>query len=151
MFTDFWLRPSFGAIKKGQSTSWLRGKMAKTETLKLSEVQILTFQLWKLHVYDIQYIKVIYDQASRQVGKVAKLSLTRPLRKKLRMRWFFDVSKVKDSSFFKSDLTDPPQIFNAHLLENTDLSPSRFHFSVVFILRSCFESDGFIDYSNEWD
>ena len=32
-----------------------------------------------------------------------------------------------------------------------DLSPSRFHFSVSFISRSCFESDGFIAYSNEWD
>ena len=36
-----------------------------------------------------------------------KSSLRRPLRKKLRMRWFFDVFKVKESSFFKSDLTDP--------------------------------------------
>ena len=53
--------------------------------------------------------------------------------------------------FFKSDLTDPPQIFDAHLLENTDLSPSRFHFSVVFISRSCFASDSFIAYSNECD
>ena len=35
--------------------------------------------------------------------------------------------------FFKSDLTDTPQIFDAHLLENTDLSPSRFHSSVGFI------------------
>ena len=77
------------------------------------------------------------------------LTLRRPLRKKLRMRWFFDVSEVKESSFLKSDLTDPPQIFDAHLLENTDLSPSRFHFSVGFISRSCFESDGFIAYSNE--
>ena len=51
--------------------------------------------------------------------------------------------------FFKSDLTDPPQIFDAHLLKNTDLGPSRFHFSVGFISRSCFESDGFISYSNE--
>ena len=51
--------------------------------------------------------------------------------------------------FFLSDLIDPPQIFDAHLLENTDLSPSRFNFSVVFISRSCFESDGFIAYSNE--
>ena len=62
------------------------------------------------------------------------------------MRWFFDVSKVKESSFSKSDLT---QIFDAHLLENTDLSPFRFHFSVGFISRSCFESDGVIAYSNE--
>ena len=73
----------------------------------------------------------------------------RPLRKKLRMRWCFDVSKVKKSSFFKSDLTDLPQIFDAHLLKNTNLSPFRFHFSVGFISRSCFESDGFIAYSNE--
>ena len=36
-----------------------------------------------------------------------------------------------------------------HLLKNTDLSPSRFHFSVDFISRSCFKSDGFIAYSNE--
>ena len=78
-----------------------------------------------------------------------RLTLRRPLRRKLWMRWFFDVSKVKESSFLKSDLTDPHQIFDAHLLVNTDLSPSRFHFSVGFISRSCFESDGFIAYSNE--
>ena len=80
-----------------------------------------------------------------------KLSLRRPLRRKFRMRWFFDISKVKESSFFKTVLTDPPQIFDAHLLENTDLSSSRFHFSVGFISRSCFESDCFIAYPNEWD
>ena len=73
--------------------------------------------------------------------------LRHPLRRKLRMRWFFDVSKVKESSFFKSDLTDPPHNFDAHLFENTDLSPSGFHFSVGFISRSCFESDGLIAYS----
>ena len=28
------------------------------------------------------------------------LTLTRPLRRNLRMRWFFDVSKLKESSFF---------------------------------------------------
>ena len=26
----------------------------------------------------------------------------------------------EESDFFKSDLTDPPQIFDAHLLENTN-------------------------------
>jgi len=51
------------------------------------------------------------------------------------MRWFFDVPKVKESTFFKSDLTDPPQIFDAHLLEKTDLSPSRFYFSVGLIYQ----------------
>ena len=77
------------------------------------------------------------------------LTLRRPLRKRLLMRWFFDVSKEKESSFSKSDLTDPPHIFDAHLLEITDLSPSRFHYSVGFISRSCFDSDGFIAYPNE--
>ena len=51
--------------------------------------------------------------------------------------------------FFKSDLTDPPQNFLDHLLKNIDLSSSKFHFSVIFISRSCFESDGCIAYSNE--
>ena len=40
-----------------------------------------------------------------------ELTLRRPLRKKLRMRWFFDASEVKESIFFKSDLTDPPSDF----------------------------------------
>ena len=63
------------------------------------------------------------------------LTLTRPLRRKLRIRWFFDLSEVKESSFSKSDLTDPSQIFDAHLLENTNSSPSSFHFSVDFIYK----------------
>ena len=51
--------------------------------------------------------------------------------------------------FFTSDITDPNQIFDVHVLETNDLSPSGFHFSVGLISRSCFESDGFIAYSNE--
>ena len=43
------------------------------------------------------------------------LTLTRPLRRKLRMRWFFDGSKVKESSFFNRTLLISPQIFDAHL------------------------------------
>ena len=51
--------------------------------------------------------------------------------------------------FFQSDLTDPPQTFDAHLLENTNLTPFSFHFSVDFYITICFESDGFIAYPNE--
>ena len=40
--------------------------------------------------------------------------------------------------FLKSELTDPPQIFDAHLLENTNVSPSRFHFSVGFHIKIMF-------------
>ena len=47
------------------------------------------------------------------------LTLRRPLRKKLRMRWFFDVSEVKESSFFKSDLTDPPSDFWCASFDNS--------------------------------
>ena len=52
-------------------------------------------------------------QASQEtvMMKMKQLTLTRPMRRKLRMRWFFDVSKVKKSSFFKSDLTVPPSDF----------------------------------------
>ena len=49
-----------------------------------------------------------------------------------------DVSKVKESSFLKLELTDPPQIFDAHLLENTNFSPSSFHFSVAFYITIMF-------------
>ena len=69
-------------------------------------------------------LMVYYDSPSSQ-----NLTLRRPLRRKVRMRWFFDISKVKESSFFlnRTSMT-PHQIFNAHLLDNTDLSPSRFIF-----------------------
>ena len=51
--------------------------------------------------------------------------------------------------FFNRTSLTPHQIFDAYLLESTDFSPSRFHFSVSFISRSYFESDGFKAYSNE--
>ena len=54
------------------------------------------------------------------------------------MSWFFDVSKVKESSFFKSDLTDPPpQIFEARLLEYTNLSPSELN----TLKKFCFDQE----------
>ena len=66
-----------------------------------------------------------------------RLTLRRPLRRKLWMRWFFDFSKVKESSFLKSDLTDPPQIFDARLLENTILSP----FDLKTLKKFCFDKE----------
>jgi len=53
------------------------------------------------------------------------------------MRWFFDISGVKESSFVKSDLTDPPQIFDARLLENTNLSPSE----LKTLKKFCFDQE----------
>ena len=38
-------------------------------------------------------------------------TLTGPLRRKLRMTWFFDVYKVEEWSFSKSDLTEPLRFF----------------------------------------
>ena len=60
-------------------------------------------------------------------------TLTRPLRRKLRMRWFLDVSKMKESSFFKSDLTDLPSDFWCASFGN--LRPSSFNFSVGFYIK----------------
>ena len=56
---------------------------------------------------------VIVGNGSQKFQNNACINLTlrRPLRKKLRMRWFFDVSEVKESSFLKSDLTDLPSDF----------------------------------------
>ena len=55
------------------------------------------------------------------LGQIFKiLTLKRPLRKKLRMRWFFDVSKVKESSFFNRTSLTLLQIFDAHPFEITD-------------------------------
>ena len=64
------------------------------------------------------------------------LTLPRPLRRKLRMRCFFDVSKLKESSFFNRTSLTSPQIFYAHPLGNTNLSPSSFHFSVAFYIKT---------------
>ena len=69
---------------------------------------------------------------------MSALTLRRPLRKKLRMRWFFDVSEVKASSFFKSALSDPPpQIFDARLIENTNLSS----FELKTLKNFCFDQE----------
>ena len=50
---------------------------------------------------------VIYG-AREHGGFCDWLTLRRPSRRKLRMRWFIDVCKVKEE---KSDLTDPPRFF----------------------------------------
>ena len=72
--------------------------------------------------------------------------------KKWQLGWGFSTfPRWRNRLFLNRTSLTPHQIFDAHLLETTDLSPSRFHFSVGFISRSCFESDGFIAYSNEWD
>ena len=50
----------------------------------------------------------------------------------------FDVSKVKESSFFKSDFTDSPQIFDAHLLENINNKPFKLSFFSGFFYQDLF-------------
>ena len=74
----------------------------------------------------------------------SSLTLRRPLRRKLRMRWFFDIFKVKESSFSKSDLTDPRLDFLCASFGKYKFEPFQISFFSHFISRSCFESDGFI-------
>ena len=76
-------------------------------------------------------IPFVWAEISYNLGRTY-LTFRRPLRRKLQMSWSFHVSKVKESSCCKSDLTDPPPV---GFLENTNFSPSRFHFSVGFIWR----------------
>ena len=52
-------------------------------------------------------------------------------------------------NFLNRTSLSPRHIFDTYLSENTNLSPSSFHFSVGFYIKICFESDGFIAYSNE--
>ena len=83
------------------------------------------------------------------LGSGLRVNPQAPVAQKIADEVVFRRFQGEGFDFFKSDLTDPLQIFDAHFLENTNFSPSRFHFSVGFISRSCFESDGFIAYSNE--
>ena len=72
--------------------------------------QVIGIKLWIFHrktVY-FYFYENPFDLCPMKRESEIVLTLTRPLRRKLQMRWFFDVSKVKESSFFfKSDLTDP--------------------------------------------
>ena len=121
-----------------------------TEFLDLSHNLLYSVNLSKLrnlHFVNITHnrftnVPSFKDESGDSVKFSPKLNfnltLTRPLRRTLRMRWFFDVSKVNESSFFKSNVTDPPQIFAPHLFENSNLSSSSFHFSVTLLIKILF-------------
>ena len=49
-----------------------------------------------------------------------------PVAQKIADKVVFRRFQGEGVEFFKSDLTDPPQIFDAHLMENTNLHPSLF-------------------------
>ena len=67
------------------------------------------------------------------------LTLRRPLRRKVRMRWFFDISKVTQSSFFKLNLTDPPLDFWCASFGKHQFKPFSFHFPMDFYIKIIFE------------
>ena len=79
------------------------------------------------------------------------LTRRQPLRKKLRMRLFFDVSKVKESSFLIRPHCPPPLDYWCASFGKYQFYPFQLSFSVGFYNKICFESDGFIAHSNEWD
>ena len=66
------------------------------------------------------------------------LTLGRRLRRILRMRWFFDVSKVKESSFSKSDLTDPPSDFSCASFGKYQFKPFQISFFSGFYIKIIF-------------
>ena len=69
-----------------------------------------TFFVWKIYHYLSKYCNNILLSLLKFLSNNILLTLTCPLRTKL--RWLFDVSRVKESSFFfKSDLTDLPLRF----------------------------------------
>ena len=78
------------------------------------------------------------------------LTLRRPLRKNCGWGGFSTFPRWKSRLFFlnRTSLT-PHQIFDAHLLVNTDLSPSRF--LIGFYIKIIFWVRWFIAYSNEWN
>ena len=78
------------------------------------------------------------------LGKVKALNPQAPVAQKSADEVVFRRFQGEGVEFFLNRTSlNPRQIFDAHLLETTDLSPSRFHFSVGFRSRSSFESDGF--------
>ena len=101
---------------------------------------------------DLLVTKVFPENADCPYSEVFKISVNpqAPVAQKIADQVVFRRFQGEGAGFFfnRRSLT-PHQIFDAHLLETTDLSRSRFHFSVSFISRSCFEPDGFIAYSNE--
>ena len=86
--------------------------------------------------------KNIYSRVVIEINNWPILTLKRQLRKKLWMRWFFDVSKVKESSFFKSDLTDPPSDFWCAAFGKYRLKPFQISFFSGFYINIIFWADG---------
>ena len=75
----------------------------------------LISNLWLFYI-----IRIIFDLDvslfHKKFGSKRKitnpnLTLKRSSRRKVSMRWFFEVYKLKESSFFQSDLTDPLRFF----------------------------------------
>ena len=61
------------------------------------------------------------------------VTLRRPLHKKLRMRWFFNVSKVKESSFFLIGSHWPPKIFQKSFFRKYQFQPFQISFFSGFL------------------
>ena len=68
----------------------------------------------------------------------SSLTLRRPLRIKLRMRWFFGISKEKESRFFKTDLNDPPSDFLCASFGNYRFKPFQISFFNGFYIKIMF-------------
>ena len=83
------------------------------------------------------YFQLKLKGLARLFYSTGMLTFRRLLRRKLRMRWFFDMSKVKESSFFKSDLTDPFR-FLMRIFWKLPIKPFQISFFSGFYIKIIF-------------
>ena len=82
--------------------------------------------------------RYVFREFSFRIDHLCNINPHTPVAKKVADEVVYRRFQGEGVEFFKSDFTDPPQIFDAHLFENTNLSPSRIYFSVGFYIKIMF-------------
>ena len=124
-------------IRTALRAEWLPDRMERLEK------KVGTPDLWDLCDWK-QYI--IYNLMLMDIF----LTLTRPLRRKLRTWWLFDVSKVKKPSFLKQTSLTPSDFWCSFFGEY-QFKPFQLSFFSEFYTKIMFWVRWFYTYSHEWD
>ena len=94
------------------------------------------------HIYTYWKPRILHKKLKARILKSYRIRIYKPSHARCAEScgWggFSTFIRLRSRVLFKSDLTDPPQNFDAHLLGNTNLSPSSFHFSVGFYIMIMF-------------